>query len=102
MWNFSAHGVALMYGKSLTKEERGGLKFSEWCLEMFPGICTKNEVQDAIWFAEVFGQTDQKMLPPGLSSPRWIRRWFNEQQAAQPPLPRCHEREDLGRRYWVR
>ena len=69
-------GVALMYGK--LKENRDGLKFSEWCNQKFPGIDTKNDVPAALWFASDF--PSGKEIPAGMSSPQHIRQWFNEQQ----------------------
>lgn len=68
-----------MYGKQ--KENRkAGQKFSEWVQETFPGL-GGNDTADAIWFAEKSGTLPE--IPPGLTSPILIRRWFNTQQAAQ-------------------
>ena len=48
---------------------------------MFPGLCTKNEVPAALWFAQEFPAGQE--IPTGLSHPERIRRWANEQQATQ-------------------
>jgi len=82
-WWFDV-GLALAEGKALTKAERGGLLFSEWCLEQFPGICMENEVPHAIWMATEFSVSSTE-IPPTLSYPQAIRRWFNEQQAKAAP-----------------
>ena len=58
--------VALMTGKVLTKAERGGRKFSEWCLEMFPGL-RQNDAASAIWFAE--NSTRLVEIPADISHP---------------------------------
>ena len=73
-------GVALMYGKIKENREKGQ-KFSDWVQEMFPGLCIKNDVPAAIWFASDFPHSEE--IPAGMSNPRCIRAWFNEQQTTQ-------------------
>ncbi|KQP22900.1 hypothetical protein [Pseudorhodoferax sp. Leaf267] len=60
-------------------------KFSEWVAAAFPGICTKNEVPDALWLVQDFPVGQE--IPGVLSYPCSIRRWFNEQEAAATPDP---------------
>ena len=55
-------GEALAYGKNKLNRP-AGQKFSDWAVEQFPGICIKNDVPDAIWFATEFPET-QENLPP--------------------------------------
>ena len=63
--------------------------FSAWVKESFPGICTKNEVDAAIWFFQEFPRNEEKFgeLPAGLTYPRNIREWFNEQPKADEAPP---------------
>lgn len=81
IWWFDV-GTALAEGKKLTKAERGGIKFSAWCLEQFPDIDTDNDVPAAIWYAEEFPQVEEKSIPKGMSLPRSIREWFDARQPA--------------------
>lgn len=67
-----------MYGKD--KANRGGLKFSEWVQEMFPGLGAR-DASDAIWWASNSDVTTE--IPAGLSHPQNIRQWFNATQTAQ-------------------
>lgn len=42
----------------MTKDERGGLLFSKWAEQEFPGIDMENDVAHAIWFATEFSVSD--------------------------------------------
>ena len=75
-------GVALMYGKQKENRE-AGQKFSDWVQVMFPGLGTKNDAAAAVWYAAEFPPVVEKDIPTGMTSPRHIREWFNDQQAAQ-------------------
>lgn len=64
---------------------------------MFPGLDITRETADSIWFADEFRDRPENPMPPGLTHPTSIRKWFNEQQAtkalppelltAPPPVP---------------
>jgi hypothetical protein len=68
-----------------TQGRKSYQKFSDWVVIAFPGICTKNDVPAALWFAQDFPHHEE--IPAGISHPRNIREWFNEQQAAATPDP---------------
>ena len=80
-WWFDV-GTALAEGKAMSKDERGGLKFSAWVAEAFPGLDDPHDIADAIWFAA--NSVTVTESPAGLSHPSRIRRWFNERAAAAP------------------
>lgn len=73
-------GLALLDLKD--KANRPGKKFSEAVQGLFPGLDASNDVPAAIWFASEFRGAHEK-LPVGMSHPKEIRRWWNEQQATQ-------------------
>ena len=90
-------GRHLAEGKAMTKAQRGGLKFSEWAEREFPGICVKNEVHAAAWFATEFPGVQEKDIPAGKHNPAEIRRWFNSLQPKVAPMPKSAKPdEDLS------
>lgn len=72
-------GLALIEGKD--KDNRKvGQKFSEWVVEMFPGIDLSNTVPASIWLATNFVRCTEN-APADMTHPKHLRDWFNEQQA---------------------
>lgn len=71
-------GEALMYGKM--KENREGLKFSEWVREKFPGL-TPRYASAAIWVSENSAYYAESL--DGVSDPIEAQRMSAEKQATQ-------------------
>lgn len=69
-------GEALLVGRRMHKADQ---KFSQWCKENGFGDMDRRYRADAMWLAEV-SRSGTPAWPEGLSDPKRLREWFNEQQ----------------------
>ncbi len=55
-------------------------KFSQWCKEMGFSDLHRNDRSAAMWLAEHWAVVQHRDAPAGLSHPRRIKEWYEEQQ----------------------
>lgn len=69
-------GEALLVGRRMHKADQ---KFSQWCKDSGFGDMDRRYRADAMWLAEV-SRSGTPEWPQGLSDPKRLREWFNEQK----------------------